>query len=1115
MVARLFAALSPHAPPLVSALLHSLWQAALVAVFCKVALRAIPVRLPNLRYGLCLGGLSLVALLFVVTWRLECPVHGQAAAESVVTVDAVAAYDMTYQPPPASSRPVIPAPATPLSAPRRGIPWQAVFASVWLLGVLLMVLRAAHALCSERRLASSSRPVDDPAILALLAELREHLGVVRRVALAAVDAACSPAVVGAVAPVILVPAGLLAGTSPMHLRAVLAHELAHIRRWDLLVNMLQLLVESLLFHNPSVWLLSAQIRHEREACCDAAAAECCGGGAAYARVLVDVGEAVLAQNVATSFARPGGLSDRVRRLLGLAPVRDSWRLPARSLFAGLGVAMLALLAVGQGTVKATDAVLSAKDRLQLLERVADQQKGEGPPVVSTEYVARVATPDGGPLPKETRVTARTTSPNCVAYAGGRVDRKTGRFSIRTEGNASWFWVEAPGYAPWFEGPTKPGPEGTTDLGLWVLEPETPLLLRVLDKDEDPIPKATVRVQWQPAKGVSFGGRTRTADVAGECTVPLVSDFSMSLAIEAPGFEPTTFEDLVPADDTPLVLHLPRSIPLQLTVRSIETGSPVRGGRVRLLAQVTGPSECLRENQPDEAPVVATSDAKGACAIDSLHREGRYWLLVDAEGYGPELLERVSPGEPLDVRLGRPRMVRGTVAGRLDQLRTVNGQPTLGLGWSLRYSPHSFYQYSLPAVPVRIADGKGTFEIGGLWAGTFFLGAGDQRTSFSTRTRETEVHVDLAPPNGMREVRIEFVVRQDCPLPRGSVRMSFRGPPEDPYYHHDIPVRDGVATSPARVGEAFRYQAAGTLGGWFPPGEYEKLPAGEGPLTIPVSFVPAGAIALSLVEADGSPATGFMVHVRELAKSPLRGDGQLGVEGKTSSSTDDGISAFTATPLPLGGTYELVVCREFTYVTTGPILLTEKYPLHKQKLVLAGDATIRGEVVDPEGKPLSGVPVSLGLTLAGMAFGSSDVETDEDGSFRFPSVVRHPNTDYRVTLRPRRDFAPQRVTLRKLDRALQTTLERGLVLSGRLVDAEDDAPLAGMEIYLWRQYDGEHMGFNQFQAEGVTDRQGRFRFSNLLPGTYGLRSDRLPYDPQAPQGRAGQKEPVAWRVRRPH
>jgi beta-lactamase regulating signal transducer with metallopeptidase domain len=112
------------------------------------------------------------------------------------------------------------------------------------------------------------------------------------------------------------PVGALAGLPPDHVEALLLHELAHIRRHDYLVNMLQGIAESLLFYHPAVWWVSGHIRVEREVCCDDVAVAVTGDVLTYTRALTDL-ESYRPARLNTSIAADGGsLAHRVSRLLG-------------------------------------------------------------------------------------------------------------------------------------------------------------------------------------------------------------------------------------------------------------------------------------------------------------------------------------------------------------------------------------------------------------------------------------------------------------------------------------------------------------------------------------------------------------------------------------------------------------------------------------------------------------------------------------------------------------------------------------------------------------------------------------------------------------------------------
>src|SRR5207302_2395764 len=118
-------------------------------------------------------------------------------------------------------------------------------------------------------------------------------------------------VVGWLRPAVLRPVSTLGGLSPGQLEAVLAHELAHVRRHDSLVSLLQAAVETLLFYHPAVWWASERVRAERELCCDDEAVAACGDALAYARALADL-EALRPAPPRLALAATGGrLFDRI------------------------------------------------------------------------------------------------------------------------------------------------------------------------------------------------------------------------------------------------------------------------------------------------------------------------------------------------------------------------------------------------------------------------------------------------------------------------------------------------------------------------------------------------------------------------------------------------------------------------------------------------------------------------------------------------------------------------------------------------------------------------------------------------------------------------------------
>jgi hypothetical protein len=131
-----------------------------------------------------------------------------------------------------------------------------------------------------------------------------------------------PTVMGWLKPVILLPVGLALGLTAGQVEAILAHELAHIRRHDYLVNMVQTLVETVLFYHPATWVIGRRIRRERELCCDDAVVALGADGRVYAESLLEVARQSSLRGAALGMAATGRsgrgseLRQRILRLVG-------------------------------------------------------------------------------------------------------------------------------------------------------------------------------------------------------------------------------------------------------------------------------------------------------------------------------------------------------------------------------------------------------------------------------------------------------------------------------------------------------------------------------------------------------------------------------------------------------------------------------------------------------------------------------------------------------------------------------------------------------------------------------------------------------------------------------
>ena len=195
------------------------------------------------------------------------------------------------------------------------------------------------------------------------------LGIVRRVSVGVCERLAVPLLVGVVRPLILLPPAAICGWSVDQLEMVLLHELAHLRRWDNLINILQRVVESLLFFHPVVWWLTGWLRLERELCCDRLVVCRTGRPIAYAEMLVAlVGSSHQGRTAALAMADRQVLT-RIRRLLNFEDRSMKLTMPEGfGLLAALIVG--ALLAVGLSAARA-DGNGESKDSIRrVLETAA-------------------------------------------------------------------------------------------------------------------------------------------------------------------------------------------------------------------------------------------------------------------------------------------------------------------------------------------------------------------------------------------------------------------------------------------------------------------------------------------------------------------------------------------------------------------------------------------------------------------------------------------------------------------------------------------------------------------------------------------------------------------------
>jgi beta-lactamase regulating signal transducer with metallopeptidase domain len=325
-------------------LLHFVWQGVLIAMAFAAADRLLTRGSANLRYLVACGTLLVMLMVPIGTFVVVrdaglpgAPNLGAAIVPSrAVTSHRAPRPSLATNPvrtvTPGADRVAPSQPVRPVSIGQvvretfagwagsaqlaATFPWLVM---AWGVGVLALSIRLLGGWWLVRRIRDSVGNTPLPDWQPRFAALTRRIGVSRPVRLFRSVLVQVPTAIGWLHPVILLPASTLTGLSPRQIESILAHELAHIRRHDYLVNLLQSLVETLLFYHPGVWWVSRRIREERELCCDDLAVGVAGDPVLYAEALCQL-ERLRGEAVALAVAASGGsLLARITRLCGVTP----------------------------------------------------------------------------------------------------------------------------------------------------------------------------------------------------------------------------------------------------------------------------------------------------------------------------------------------------------------------------------------------------------------------------------------------------------------------------------------------------------------------------------------------------------------------------------------------------------------------------------------------------------------------------------------------------------------------------------------------------------------------------------------------------------------------------
>jgi len=335
---------TPALARLAIALAHFMWQGLIIALLALGTARLFAKNSSRARYLIYLTSLFVMLLCLGATYCfgqapnmakpetttsettkmpvVSPPIAKASGSENLAAVPETSPHSKTKTTPQISKK------AQPGTEQKyhRFIDWQRYIPYVtglYSLGVLIMLGRLVIGMLAGLRLRSASEPVTDPKILSAIPKQVQALGLAFTPAIEYCRRIAVPTVVGLLKPTILLPLSFASGLTREQIEMLLAHELAHIRRYDPLFNIMQRIIEAILFFHPAVWLISGKVRMERENCCDDIVVKKGAKVSKYASSLLEIAQRSLSatssqRKMAEQLSATGKssrLGDRIRRLM--------------------------------------------------------------------------------------------------------------------------------------------------------------------------------------------------------------------------------------------------------------------------------------------------------------------------------------------------------------------------------------------------------------------------------------------------------------------------------------------------------------------------------------------------------------------------------------------------------------------------------------------------------------------------------------------------------------------------------------------------------------------------------------------------------------------------------
>lgn len=988
---------------LAMALLHNLWTVGVVYCGVRVVYALLGEERPHARY--VIGVAALVVAVIALPFTYFFLVHEPAPSPTPMETWPVAETESVATPATSAPRAAMEIPVVRYTnAP--GLFWSSldgyrIACAGWMLGAALMLVRLLRNIIATNRFHRRCQVIEDGRVRRIFDGVAAELGIGFRVLLLQAAEVAQPAALGLIRPAVVLPVSMLTGLDEQQLRAVLLHELLHIRRYDYLFNLLQSLIEAVLFFNPFVWMLGRLVRAERESACDVIAARHLGDSRQYARALLEAASLALPP---TSPLAAGlgaddsnGFANRLRRLLrpnAGARIRLPWNgLLGLALLAGVLIAGT-LLVTQRGAIL-TAQLLTPEERVAAIAELDEEARSynDGPLTLKGIILDEHGDPFLG------KVQFSVISPQMFGSYGNR--NRDGRFALKDlDFGLATLCVVADGYPPAVVGPFRASDGNVIDDIEIVLRPGITNVIRIVDEEGNPLPNVEIK-GGHKIDSNSFSHTIReTTDASGTLTIQGHPEYPVHLKQRTDGFQESR-RDFAVAPGKSHTWRLETATPVRGHVIDESTGDPVADAEVRLMSHyVEAPGRSWHQGYGDPltGKIEATTDDSGIFELTTLIDEASYHISIHKPGYATNVVKDVSVSNPeISIQLKPPLHLAGTVDPSFER-----GYAKMYLNTSIRSGAHHSSSFSLETDVV-----DGAFRFDHLFPGEWQLRAGNSMSSMTIQLDESRNDVVFGEPPPMILVDVTLVPPEGNPLPNGDITVHPAFKNESKGYTEVRGTRRFAVTNGRATIEvpsnAISYSVDTSLSQFWPlepetpiglPGyriENAKfdMTGGSTARAVTILIKPAGAATVRVQssnrEAVGAPRVGIVnkpakafefIHPHELEKSIRKTDGGA-----------------TYTALPLDETYRFYARVAGGVVLSPEVRLSARNPIAEVVLELREPESLEVRVLNPDGSPAADVSVSLNCRVYHQHIGNHNDMTDSDGRVTLRNIQPDSDIEY--------------------------------------------------------------------------------------------------------------------------